>query len=166
MAGGKFRKEASEVTKKIVWLVVSCLMALSLVLASCGPAEEEEVVVEEEEVVVEEEEVVVEEEEELVVEEEEVVVEEEVAPAPEEPRYGGVFISGQSSAPRTFDNCFGWPTVASTSLTNEELMGMDYRKGPSGTGEVKQVGSLLLLVGQEDLTREVGNGLLCAPCEV
>ena len=28
--------------KKIVWLVVSCLMALSLVLASCGEAEEEE----------------------------------------------------------------------------------------------------------------------------
>jgi len=28
--------------KKIVWLVVSCLMVLSLVMASCGPAEEEE----------------------------------------------------------------------------------------------------------------------------
>ena len=45
--------------KKIVWLVVSCLMVLSLVLASCAPAvveEEEEVtpVVEEEEVVEEE----------------------------------------------------------------------------------------------------------------
>jgi len=24
--------------KKIVWLVVSCLMVLSLVMASCGPA--------------------------------------------------------------------------------------------------------------------------------
>jgi hypothetical protein len=44
--------------KKIVWVVVSCLMALSLVMASCGPAEEEEEAVteeEEEEVVVEEE---------------------------------------------------------------------------------------------------------------
>ena len=36
--------------KRIVWLIVSCLMALSLVLVSCGPAatEEEEVVKEEE----------------------------------------------------------------------------------------------------------------------
>ena len=37
--------------KKIVWLAVSCLMALSLVMAACAPAvvEEEEEVVEEEE---------------------------------------------------------------------------------------------------------------------
>ena len=52
--------------KKFIWMVVSCLMALSLVLASCGEAEEEE----EEEVIVppeEEEEVIVppEEEEEV-----------------------------------------------------------------------------------------------------
>jgi len=50
--------------KKIIWLVVSCLMAISLVLASCGGEEEEEEVTvptEEEEVVIptEEEEVVV-----------------------------------------------------------------------------------------------------------
>ena len=59
--------------RKIAWLIVSCLMALSLVLASCAPA-------------------VTEEEEEVVpptVEEEEVVVEEEVAPGAEEPIYGG-----------------------------------------------------------------------------
>ncbi len=50
--------------KKIAWIVVSCLMALSLVLASCAPAvtEEEEVTVPEEE----EEEVTVPEEEEVV----------------------------------------------------------------------------------------------------
>jgi peptide/nickel transport system substrate-binding protein len=28
--------------KKLIWLIMSCLMAFSLVLASCGPAEEEE----------------------------------------------------------------------------------------------------------------------------
>ena len=28
--------------KKIVWVMISCLMALSLVMASCGPAAEEE----------------------------------------------------------------------------------------------------------------------------
>jgi len=58
--------------KKTVWLVVSCLMVLSLVLASCAPAVEEE------------EEVVTPQEEEVTApEEEEVVVEEEVASAPE-----------------------------------------------------------------------------------
>jgi len=37
--------------KRIIWVTMSCLMALSLVIASCGPAEEEaEVGVGEEEV--------------------------------------------------------------------------------------------------------------------
>ena len=63
--------------KKIVWVVVSCLMALSLVIASCGPAAEEEEEEEEEEV--KEEEVVEEEEEE----------EEEVVIPSGEPQYGG-----------------------------------------------------------------------------
>jgi peptide/nickel transport system substrate-binding protein len=35
--------------KKIIWFLVSCLMALSLVIASCGPAEEKEAKVEKEE---------------------------------------------------------------------------------------------------------------------
>jgi len=35
--------------KKVIWVVVSCLMVLSLIMASCGPAEEEGVVEEEEE---------------------------------------------------------------------------------------------------------------------
>ena len=60
-------------TKKIVWLIVSCLMAVSLIMASCGPAE-----VEEEE---EEEEVIIGEEEE---DEQEVEV-----TGPEKPQYGG-----------------------------------------------------------------------------
>jgi len=34
--------------KKFIWTAVSCLMVLSLVLASCAPAVEEEEVVEEE----------------------------------------------------------------------------------------------------------------------
>ena len=58
-------------TKKIVWLIVSCLMAVSLVVASCGPAEVEE-----------------EEEEEVVIGEEEEEQEVEVT-GPEKPRYGG-----------------------------------------------------------------------------
>ena len=66
--------------KKIVWLMVSCVMALSLVVASCGPAEEEaEVEVGEEEVEVGEGEVEIGEE-----------VEEEVEEvSPDKPKYGG-----------------------------------------------------------------------------
>ena len=75
--------------KKIIWTLVSSLMAVSLVLASCGPAEEEE----EEEVVIPPEE-----EEEVVVPPEE---EEEVTPPPSggkwydyhgTPEYGGTLI--------------------------------------------------------------------------
>jgi protein involved in sex pheromone biosynthesis len=61
-------------TKKILWLLVSCLMAISLIIASCGPTAEEEE---------EEEEVIVGEEEE---EEEEQEVE---VTGPEKPQYGG-----------------------------------------------------------------------------
>jgi peptide/nickel transport system substrate-binding protein len=79
--------------KKIFWIVVSCLMALSLVMASCGPAEEEE------EVEVGEEEVVITEEE----EEEEEVTEEKAAPGPEVPKYGGTITLRLVSAPSSFD---------------------------------------------------------------
>ncbi len=41
--------------RKIVWLVVSCLMVAALVLASCGPTKVEKEEVVEEEVEVEEE---------------------------------------------------------------------------------------------------------------
>jgi len=71
--------------RKIVWLVVSCLMAAALVLASCAPA-------------------VVEEEEEVAppVEEEE-VVEAEVAPLPEGPKYGGMLNIAINYCPIHFD---------------------------------------------------------------
>jgi ABC-type metal ion transport system substrate-binding protein len=61
--------------KRVVWILVSCLMALSLVMASCGPAEEEaEVEVGEEEVEVGKAEVETGEvEEEVVTEEKEMV---------------------------------------------------------------------------------------------
>ena len=63
--------------KKAVWLVVSCLMVLSLVLASCAPAATEE----ERKIVVREEK-----EEEVKEEKEEAVTKEEV----KGPKYGGV----------------------------------------------------------------------------
>jgi len=117
--------------KKIVWLVVSCLMALSLVMASCGPAE----VAEEEE----EEEVVIEEEEEEEVEEE--VVEEEALLAPEVPKYGGVITSATPGDPSGFD-----PGVVMSIMTpniyftHDKLVRGDWGKGPAGTGETDWLG--------------------------
>ena len=118
-------------TKKIVWVVVSCLMVLSLVMASCGPAEEEaEVEVGEEEVEVGEGVVTGEEEEEEV---EEVV-------SPDRPRYGGklVFLATQDIS--NFNPGSGacqWPSQDGIVL--EQITNIDWTKGPAGTGETSYV---------------------------
>ena len=110
--------------KKYISLVVSCLMALSLVAISCGQA-----VVEEEE----EEEVVEEEKEEEVVEEEE---EEEEVVSPEEPQYGGVIRTILLRDQTGFDEAITHSAnTYSLKLTNNELLGGDWAKGPSGTGQ-------------------------------
>jgi len=120
--------------KRIVWLVVSCLMVAALLLASCGPAEVEEEVVtpEEEEEVVAEEEVAVTEEEEM--------VPDSLGRLVARPRYGGVLIRTGSAS--HFDEGFGTPygwTVG--DLTNEELLTGDWMKGPAGTDEVSWHGT-------------------------
>ncbi len=73
--------------KKVVWLMVSCLMAISLVMASCGPAAEEE-----------------EEEEEVVIGEEEEEEEEETLPSPDKPKYGGTITYRSVMDPTNFDS--------------------------------------------------------------
>ena len=105
---------------KVLWLILSCLILLALVLASCQPA-----VVEEEEEVVP-----VEEEEEVVPVEEE----EEVAPVEKGPQYGGT-IAIYVTQTGGFDpaNVFNfWP---SWILIYDGLVCEDWAKGPSGTGE-------------------------------
>jgi len=109
-------------TRKIAWLVVSCLMVLSLVLASCAPA----VVEEEEEVVT------------PVVEEEEVVA--EVVTAPTGPQYGGVVTYNINSDVPYFDevvggNYGGHVYAFTTKLTHNDLLQGDWTKGPAGTFE-------------------------------
>jgi peptide/nickel transport system substrate-binding protein len=109
-----------------VWTVVSCLMVLSLVMASCGPAEEEaEVEVGEEEVEVGEGEVEIEKEE-----EEEIVKEEEG------PKYGGIFATAPFGDTSNWDASTGFDLLGwQISITNEPLMAGDWAKGPAGTGE-------------------------------
>ena len=112
-------------TKKILWLVVSCLMALSLVMAACGPAVEEEE--EEEEVVVVEEEEEEEEEEVVVVEEEEEVVSSDM------PKYGGVLTLSRTGDVTGWD-IFGGTSYQGlqTTYTNQSLWEGDWAKGPAG----------------------------------
>jgi len=112
--------------KKIIWVVVSCLMVLSLVMASCGPAEEEaEVEVGEEEVEVGEG-VVTEEEEE----------EEAVAAGPEVPQYGGTLSVVYGLDIMGFDELTApdyWDVAG--HLTHDELLEGDWAMGPAGTGQ-------------------------------
>lgn len=114
---------------RIVWVVLSCLMVVALVLASCGPATVEE---EEKKTVTGK---VTEKEAPAVEEEEEAEV---VAPAkPTGPTYGGSITLARSTPITSFDEGYGfpWSTVA-LSYTSEELFGGDWGKGLSGTGEV------------------------------
>ncbi len=107
--------------KKIVWIVVSCLMALSLMLASCVPA------------------AVVEEEEEVVIVEKEVAeeVEKEELLSPEVPKYGGIVTIAQKMDPPAFDPYQRGGSAAYTyGLTNDELLTGDWARGPAGTDEV------------------------------
>ena len=124
--------------KKIVWLVVSCLMVATLLLASCAAAEveEEEVVTpEEEEEVVTEEEVVVTEEEVVVTEEKE-MVRDSLGRLVEKPKYGGVFNLCLSSPIVGFDEAYTFCYQTHTMrLTNEELITGDWASGPVGTND-------------------------------
>lgn len=127
--------------QRVLWLLLSCLMALTLVLASCGEA----VVEEEEEEVVEEEEEVVEEEGEAVEEEEEVEMVEVtltkvdgtvVRKMMEKPQYGGVFTQASSRQVLMFDDVPGSIHYgAPFQWTNEQLLFEDWAKGPEGTNE-------------------------------
>jgi peptide/nickel transport system substrate-binding protein len=114
--------------KKIIWILVSCLMVLSLVMASCGPAEEEaEVEVGEEEVEVGEGEVEVGEEE--VVEEEEGILPSDV------PKYGGTITItwmknyGFDPFKRMFVMC------GHVYLVDTVLISGNWAKCAAGTGE-------------------------------
>jgi len=133
--------------RKAVWLVVSCLMVAALMLASCGPAEEEE-----EEVVtpLEEEEVTPSEEEEIVPPVKEMVkvtLEKldgtTVELLKEKPKYGGEIVMTRSSPITGFDQGFT-PHYQTTTMffTNEELTTGDWAKGPAGTDEIGYVGNL------------------------
>jgi peptide/nickel transport system substrate-binding protein len=132
------------IKKKIVWVVISCLMVLSLVIASCGPTEVEEEVEEEEEgqVIITEEKKPTEEAVEKEAEVEMVklslkkldgtVVEKMV----EKPKYGGVETIVLTREPAGFDDAYIMTVqVSSHVLTADQAVVGDFTRGPSGTGE-------------------------------
>ncbi len=112
--------------KKITWILVSGLMVLSLVIASCAPKEAaKEMEVGKATVVTAEEEKVA---------EEKVAEKEELLP-PEVPKYGGTF-TFIASDPMGFDPYYIFMVQCSTLyLCNEELLMGDWKQTPQGTGE-------------------------------
>ena len=132
--------------RKMVWLILSCLMVTALVLSSCGPAaveEEKETetvtgkVTEKETAKVEEEE----EEAPVVVEGKDMVTVSltkrdgtTVQVTKERPRYGGT-ITMTGSNPRYIDGIYGLNYWTPCKWTNEALNEDKWEWGPSGTGE-------------------------------
>jgi len=106
--------------RKIIWLLVSCLMALSLVLASCGGEEEEEEVT------------VPEEEEEVIVPTEE--EEEVVAPPGKEwwdrwgvPEYGGTFTHTGGEKANWDPHYDGWVELCYETLACQNFYDVDHK---------------------------------------
>ncbi len=116
--------------KKIVWLVVSSIMVISLIAVSCGPSTPQ---VEIEEPKTEEPKT---EEPEEEIEKEEPVEEEKVV-SPDIPKYGGTLTVVRPTIPGVFDNAVVRAPMTDTSLlVYEQLVYPDWSKGPAGTGEI------------------------------
>jgi len=114
--------------KKIIWLLVSCLMVLSLLLASCAPAAPPE----------EEKPAPPTEEKPAPPKEEKPAPPEEEKPAPSlgKIQYGGTITRVIAEDVWAFDEAY-FPSylISTLDLTNEELMIGDWTRGPGGTGE-------------------------------
>jgi len=133
---------------KVIWLIVTCLMVLSLVLASCAPAAppaeekpspptEEKPAPSEEEKLVLEKPAAPEEKAEMVKMQLKKTDGTLVEKWMEKPRYGGVLVQSLTSRPLIFDDALGVILMApSLYLTNENLISGDWTRGPTGTGEV------------------------------
>ncbi|MEE8419125.1 MAG: ABC transporter substrate-binding protein [Dehalococcoidales bacterium] len=124
--------------KKIVWLVVSCLMVISLITVSCGTAtpEVEKAAPKADEPKAEEPKA----EEPKGEEPEAEVVEEEVV-SPEVPRYGGTITVVRPSISSVFDNAVVRAPMTDTSLIPyEQFIYPNWAMGPAGTGEIDWAG--------------------------
>jgi peptide/nickel transport system substrate-binding protein len=113
--------------KRIIWMLVSFLMVVTLIIASCGTETEEKTIEEDDEgkVVITESEVHLGEEK----------VEEEVTVSSDEPQYGGTLTIPLPGDVLYFTS-LGYPMEGWTfHLTNQMLLDGDWSRGPAGTGE-------------------------------
>ncbi|MBI4283822.1 MAG: hypothetical protein HY663_05065 [Chloroflexi bacterium] len=146
--------------KRIIWLVVSCLMVLSLVLASCAPKAAETPKVTEEKVAVTEE-------KKPATEEKKPATVKEVA-TQATPQYGGRLNVSQSADPRV-GFTYGGQSVTSQAwrwalnLTNEFLASPDRTKGPLGTKQWKDF--MVTAPGRVPVRHEFLTGLLAESWE-
>ena len=119
--------------KKLIWLLISCLMVLSLVIASCGGQDTTttETQVKEEQGTEKANVVVTETKEGYEV----VTKTQEGYRDPEEPKYGGT-LSFAWFEPQGWDPYYTFMVSCSTIyLVNEELLMGDWAQTPAGTGE-------------------------------
>lgn len=110
--------------KKIVWLLISSLMVISLVMASCNGEDKDEPAIPE------------------VGETEQV---EEYA-SPDVPKYGGEFVRIRLNDPTSWDYAAS-SDMFTVSLMGEELLMGDWTKGPAGTEENDWAGGFGGFVG-------------------
>jgi ABC-type transport system substrate-binding protein len=107
--------------KKIIWLAVSLLMSISLLMASCGPAETDEP----------------EDTETPNTPETSGNTETPNTPEASEPEYGGTLNLYANSDPSGYDDGVTLYFLNYTCyLTNEDLLQGDWLKGPAGTEEI------------------------------
>jgi len=120
---------------KILWLLVSGLMVVSLILASCAPAAPVEEKPAPTSPTPEKPAPTVEEKPAAPVAEKE-MVKDSLGRLVEKPKYGGVLVELWDTEPAGFDPAFStvW-TCSTTALTNECLVGGDWAKSAAGTGD-------------------------------
>ena len=114
---------------KFVWVVVSCLMVLSLLIVSCEEETKKTTTVDDDDDTVK----ITTSEERLTDDDED----DKVVESPKGIQYGGTVRIATPMEPSSFDESHGWTTSATTmKLTHQELMTGDWTLGPAGTGEV------------------------------
>jgi peptide/nickel transport system substrate-binding protein len=91
--------------KKVIWLLVSCLMVLTLVISSCGGGEEEK------------------------------EEEEGTGVSPETPKMGGTLIASGGDLGPIDPTVAQAIRIGHMQYTSNELMQGDHKKGPAGSGE-------------------------------
>jgi peptide/nickel transport system substrate-binding protein len=121
--------------KKILWMLVSCMMVLSLVIASCGPKEEEEAKITEEGGQV------------ITTKGEEEATQPgtatTVGKVVDKPQYGGKLNIMAASAPTVWNpGAVVGQGAQQAAIVIEQILGRNWEDGPAGNGKYSFVGGV------------------------